>query len=639
MEFIPLLLVGAFFLYAWDCNRSSNLARASISTVCVLSGFSYLVWRATDTLIMSDVSIVEQAWIVFVWLAEVLVFVEVVIFFLIMSRTGTRSPQADAYEAMTDGWCPTVDIFIPTYNEPKDVLEKTIIGAKNVDWPNKQVWVLDDGKRDWLQDYCQQHNVGYLRRTVNNHAKAGNINHALQHTTGEFVCIFDADFVPYQNFIRRTVGFFREPDIGIVQTPQHFYNKDPIQTNLCIPDGFPDEQRLFFDDMANSRDSWGAAFCCGSCSIQRRAALDAVGGVPTESITEDLLSTLVMLRKGYRTIYLNERLSVGLSAESITAYFTQRERWGRGAIQSLFLESGPLGPGLTFIQRVLFFPTSWLIQAPTRIMLVFVPIMYLLFGFLPFHFTDIGQLIFYQMPMLLAFFLAMRWFAASKYIPLVNISTSLFTSFRLWPVIVASLINPFGVGFKVTPKGTGSVAGRVAEQYTFYIILTYIGLTIFGLFINVVPEWSVVKFDQFFPVAVFWALLNVLILLIASLLCFEGPRKRKEERFRIDEPVELRAGDHVTRGILLDLSLDGCGIKLSEPITRENIQVNIPGVGWVGLKPTNCTLTILAGTIECGSEQRDLIIAKMFSGKYNNAVLEVGSYKMIVKKLIHRALN
>lgn len=639
MEYVPGLLVLAFFLWAWDWPRTNNAARACVAVLCVALGANYLVWRITNTVFVPGASVLDQAWLLFVWVAEFLVFIEVCIFFLIMSRTSNRSPQADAYEVINDGWSPSVDIFIPTYNEPLDVLEKTIVGAKNVDWPNKNVWVLDDGRRDWLHDYCREHNVGYITRKDNSHAKAGNINNGLAKTSGEFVCVFDADFVPFKNFIRRTVGFFRDPAIGIVQTPQHFYNKDPIQTNLCIPEDVPDEQRLFFDEMANSRDAWDAAFCCGSCSIQRRAALEAVGGVPTESITEDLLSTLVMLRKGYRTIYLNERLSMGLAAESIHGYFTQRERWCRGAIQSLYLKEGPLGPGLTFLQRVLFFPTSWLVQAPTRIMLVFVPIMYLIFGYLPFHFTGIDQLLLYQVPVILAFFFAMRWFVGGKYIPFLNISTSLFTSFRMWPVIVTSLIKPFGVGFRVTPKGSISAAGRVAEKYTFFVILVYIMLTLLGMFINVVPEWGVVKFDQFFPVAVFWCLVNIVIMLITGLICFEGPRYRKEERFTINEPVEISAQGGNYRGMLKDLSVSGCRIELDTDVPCRDVRVNIPEVGWVAIELVRSGQGIVSGKLTYVSGQRDLVIAKLFSGKYSNAISEVRDYIGTAKKILNRALN
>ncbi|MCD8504629.1 MAG: glycosyltransferase [Burkholderiaceae bacterium] len=644
IDFLPLLLVVAIYLLFWDATKSRNSNRAFLSLISVVFGVTYLGWRLLETVVLPpELGWANQAWTIGLWLVEVLAFIEVGIFLLIMSRTNERSAQADALSKRKRDPSPAVDIFIPTYNEPIDVLEKTIIGAQNIDWPNKKVWVLDDGRRDWLRDYCSGRHVGYLTRPDNAHAKAGNLNHALANTSGEFVCIFDADFVPFPGFVQRTIGFFDDPSVGIVQTPQHFYNKDPIQTNLSISQDYPDEQRLFFDEMAASRDAWDAAFCCGSCSIQRRAALDVVGGVPTESITEDLLSTLVMLRQGYKTLYLNERLSMGLAAESIQGFFVQRERWCRGAIQSLFLPSGPLGPGLNAIQRILFFPTSWLIQYTVRIMLILIPIVYLLTGMIPFYFTSIGDLVFFQAPVFLAFFLNMRWLVGGKYMPLVSVAASVFASFRMFPTVVASLIKPFGTPFKVTPKGSSSVSGRGAELFTFYQILVVIGLTVAGLLINVQLETAVIRFDEFYPIAVFWSAFNLMVLVLAALLCFEGPRFRREERFDVHETVELELNDTQIEGELVDASVDGCKIQLvsawwSEALPPTMI-ANIPEVGAVRLKPIRVNRGAIAATFEYDSGQRDLMIAKLFSGRYRNQVVDVSGFATILARLWRRAFG
>lgn len=640
--FIPLVLVAVIYLLLWDSAKSSNRTRVTLSLLSVVLGVAYLAWRAIETVYLPpEFGWINQAWVVLLWLVEVLAFIEVGTFLLIMSRTNERSAQADILAQRVREPVPSVDVFIPTYNEPIDVLEKTIIGAKRIDWPNKKVWVLDDARRDWLRDYCDSQGVGYLTRPDNAHAKAGNLNHALTKTDGEFVCVFDADFVPFPGFVRRTIGFFDDPTVGIVQTPQHFYNKDPIQTNLSISQDYPDEQRLFFDEMAACRDAWDAAFCCGSCSIQRRAALEAVGGVPTDSITEDLLSTLVMLRKGYRTLYLNERLSMGLAAESIQGFFVQRERWCRGAIQSLFLPSGPLGPGLTAIQRLLFFPTSWLIQYTVRIMLILIPIVYLLTGLIPFYFTSINDLIFFQAPVFLAFFLNMRWLVGGKYMPLVSVAASVFASFRMFPTVVASLIKPFGTPFKVTPKGSSSVSGRGAELFTFYQILVAIGLTVAGLLLNVQAETAVILFDEFYPIAVFWSAFNLLVLVLASLLCFEGPRFRREERFEVDEPIALEFDGQTLEGQLVDASVDGCKIQLDSnwwsTELPQTMRADIADVGSVMLKPIRVNRGAIAAVFDYAPGQRDQMIAKLFSGRYRNQVVDASGFGTILKRLWHRA--
>lgn len=637
MDYIPLLLVTGFFLWVWDAPRTNIKLRQMVCLLPVLLCLQYLTWRLISTVWpQSDDSALAQSWIWGVWGVEVLACIEVAVFLLIMSRTNTRSEQADQHRMPTP--LPAVDIFIPTYNEPLDVLEKTIVAAAAVDYPHKTVWVLDDGRRDWLRTFCKEMGVRYLTRADNQHAKAGNMNHALTHAKGQFIAVFDADFVPSRNFIRRTLGFFSDPAIGIVQTPQHFYNKDPIQTNLGLMHIYPDEQRLFFDQMAASRDAWQAAFCCGSCSIMRRQAVDAIGGIPTQSITEDLLTTLVMLRKGYQTIYLNEQLSMGLAAESIEGFFVQRERWCRGAIQSLFLNAGPLGPGLSAMQRILFFPTSWLTQYTVRLMLIAIPLAYLLLGWLPFHFTDTADMVFYQLPVFLSFFLAMRWLVGGHFSPLVSGPVGLFSSFRLGPTVVASLIKPFGKPFKVTPKGSDAANGRQVDFFSLGLILVCMGLTLMGLLLNVVPELAVVPHDEFFPIAMFWSMLNVITLGLAALLCFEGPRLRKEERFLLAEAgiAHDGAADYMVQ--IIDASVDGC--KLAMPQTdgvifkQGTASLTVQDVGRVMIRPVRQNPSHLAATFEYDSKaQRNAMICKLFSGRYTTVTPATSSTKQLISSL------
>jgi cellulose synthase (UDP-forming) len=644
MDYIPLLLVAAFFLLVWDAPRHQIKTRRMVCLIPALLCLQYLSWRLFSTVWPdNEDSAWAQTWIWGVWGIEVLAFIEVAVFLLIMSRTNTRSEEANQHQMPSP--LPEVDIFIPTYNEPLDVLEKTIVAAAAVDYPHKTVWVLDDGKRDWLRTFCEDTGgVRYLTRADNAHAKAGNMNHALTHAKGQFIAVFDADFVPSKNFIRRTLGFFSDPAIGIVQTPQHFYNKDPIQTNLGLMQIYPDEQRLFFDQMAASRDAWQAAFCCGSCSIMRRQAVDAVGGIPTQSITEDLLTTLVMLRKGYQTIYLNERLSMGLAAESIEGFFVQRERWCRGAIQSLFLKAGPLGPGLSVVQRILFFPTSWLTQYAVRLMLIAIPLAYLLLGWLPFHFTDAADMVFYQLPVFLSFFLAMRWLVGGHFSPLVSGPAGVFASFRLAPTVVASLIKPFGKPFRVTPKGSDAANGARVEFFSLGMILLCMGLTLLGLLLNVVPELAVVPHDEFFPIAMFWSMLNVVTLGLAALLCFEGPRLRKEERFLMAESAIAHDGETQVAVNIIDASVDGC--KLALPSTGHGLfqkgtaSLTVAGVGRVKIHPVRQNATHLAATFEYDSKaQRNAMICKLFSGEHTTVAPASSSTRQLMSSLWEKTFH
>ncbi len=641
----PLLLVLGLFALLWDIPRDHPRVRLVVTLVPALLLVPYLVWRVGSTLQATDAQGWQaQAWIWAVGLIELLALLEVGTFLLIMSRINTRSAQADAADGAAVLGQPEVDVFIPTYNEPLDVLEKTILGAQAIDYPNKTVWVLDDGRRDWLQAYCARQGVCYLTRPDNKHAKAGNLNHALQHARGAFVAVFDADFVPSRGFIRRTLGLFVDDTVGIVQTPQHFYNKDPIQTNLGLMQDYPDEQRLFFDQMAASRDAWDASFCCGSCSIMRRQALDAAGGIPTESITEDLLTTLVMLRQGYRTVYLNERLSMGLAAESIEGFFVQRERWCRGAIQSLFLRWGPLGPGLTPMQRLLFFPTSWLTQYFVRLFLLLIPLVYLLLGLMPLQFTEAGDLVRFQLPLMAGLFLATRWLVGSHYVPLVSVPASIFASFRLAPTVIASLIKPFGKPFRVTPKGSMSVGGRQVDSVTLTPILITLGLTLLGLLINVTPELAVVPFTEFFPIAVFWSGLNVFALALAALLCIEGPRLRREERFVLREPAVMQWGGRSLPVELVDASVDGFHLRSDKPLPEwpavaDAMTLIVQDVGEVALSTVRRWPNGCSGRFVMSDAQRDAMIRKLFSGDYSNHVERVQSWRTLLRRLWAKAVG
>ena len=308
-------------------------------------------------------------------------------------------------------------------------------------------------------------------------------------TSADFVAIFDADFIPQRNFLMRTIGFFADPSIGVVQVPHAFYNYDPTQSSLALQKALPDDQRFFFDAVMPSRDGWNAAFCCGSNSVTRRAALRRVGdALPTESITEDVLFSITLLRNGYITRYLCERLAIGLAPEGLKAFFVQRRRWARGAMQILYLAAGPLGRDLTLMQRLLFLPTHWLSQSLMLVLVIVAPLVFLWTGVLPLVNVTTEAVLYYQLPMVLAVAGGIWAFAPRQYFPFAAQVHGTFQSFKILPTVLVTIAKPFGHVFKVTPKGVGAKKSDY-DRAIFWTAASLMALTILGLVINTLPEW------------------------------------------------------------------------------------------------------------------------------------------------------
>ncbi|PDT53212.1 MULTISPECIES: glycosyltransferase [Sinorhizobium] len=646
----PTLLVIAFFLLGpSNWSRHQSWARATACAFVAAVALRYIVWRFTETVLPYPNDGANFYWVWFVFIVELLAFSEVVLFLILMSRYIDRSVEVDelarSFFARPESELPSVDIFIPTYNEPLDVLERTIVGALALDYPKDKlaVYVLDDGRRDWLRTFCEGRGAIHVTRTDNAHAKAGNMNNGLRVSSGDFIAVFDADFVPYRRFLRRTLPFFLDETIGIVQTPQHFFNVDPVQSNLGLESIWPDEQRLFFDEIAPSRDGWDVSFCCGSCSIARRTAVDMIGGFPTESITEDLLTTLSMLNKGYKTRYLNERLSMGLAAENLTGYFVQRERWCQGGIQTLYLHNGPLrGPGLSLFQRIMFLPMSWLVQYLVRFAVLLVPIVYLWSGALPLYFTNVADYVSNQIPLLTAYFLLMLWLAPTRYLPLVSTAVGTFATFRMLPTVLSSLVRPFGKPFKVTPKGSGNEANQF-DAYTFTWIAAFIVVTAAGLLINIVPETAHIE-GSFSTIAALWSGLNVVVLVIASLICFEKPR-RLLQAFKLDEAADVDG----SAGRLVSLSLDKAVVAVPTETRFKSTRVTLNLEGFAPLQAELKQVTQRRGDISRSGDQRryylhlhfdlrgferDKMIIKLYTGNYSQEVPDIDKVAVSVNLML-----
>lgn len=634
--YLPLLYVlgiGWLLPKDWRDRPQKQMIETAIILALAVIVARYLYWRFTVTVWPVEGLNAQSVFVWTLFIVECVSWLDATALFMALARRVNRSPEADQGEARlraTDpDALPDVDIFIATYNEDLDVLEKTIIGAINLDWPRDRlhIHVLDDGRRDWLRDYCAEMGINHITRDNNAHAKAGNINAAITRTSAEFILVLDADFVPQWNFLYRAIGLFEDPKVGIVQIPHNFFNADPMQNNLRITATLPDDQRLFFDAIMPGRDGWDCAFCCGSNGIIRRSAIMAAGGgLPTGSITEDMLLTMVMLRQGFITRYLNERLAVGLAAESLQAFFVQRTRWARGAMQILFLKEGPFGPGLGPVQRLLFLPTHWLTQSLSQLAAMATPAIYLWTGLLPLINADLESVLSYQATAILGTITALRLLCPGQYHPLASSVHGVLQAFRLLPTVVVTLFKPFGHAFKVTPKGRSAADGVHVDGFTVRLALGIVLMTGLGLLMNSSYNLRVIEGGSLVPVVAFWSVWNMVVLVIVSTIAITPPMARAEERFPMDEVCRLQTEHEIWSGDIRDLSLNGISLRPHRNFNAAPLPVGawlVVDIAGVGAVPAVVRRQIRDGAgcqfLLDNPEVRRRLIRRLFSEGLDNS--------------------
>ena len=257
---------------------------------------------------------------------------------------------------------PDVDVLVPVYDEPVDVVEPTIAAARRMRGARVHVWLLDDGARDEMRAMASRQGAGYLRRKHRSGAKAGNINHALRRTRSRIVVVLDCDHVPQQRFLQATLGHLAGPDVAFVQTPQCYANAGTGELAAAAWS----QQALFFGAIARGKDGHNAMFCCGTNVVFRREALEDVGGFPEGSVTEDFELSIKLHERGWRSAYVPEVLALGLGPEDMASYVGQQHRWARGclgAMGAVMRARLPLRVRLQYLLSCSYFLTGWTVLA------------------------------------------------------------------------------------------------------------------------------------------------------------------------------------------------------------------------------------------------------------------------------------
>ncbi|SEI81790.1 cellulose synthase (UDP-forming) [Azotobacter beijerinckii] len=522
----------------------------------------YLYWRTTETLVFSNG--LEAFLGIGLYLAEIYAWLILMLGYF-QSIMPLKRPVHPLPEDISR-W-PTVDVYIPTYNESLDVVQDTVLAAQNIDYPadKLRVYLLDDGRRPEFGAFAAAAGAGYIARSDNRHAKAGNLNNALGRTDGELICIFDCDHVSTRAFLQATVGLFlHDPRLALVQTPHHFYSEDPFERNLSTGQEVPNEGELFYGPVQQGNDFWNAAFFCGSCAVIRRSALEEIDGFAVETVTEDAHTALKLQRRGWNTAFLAVPLAAGLATERLAQHIGQRMRWARGMTQIFRRDNPLLGGGLRLPQRLCYLNAMMHFQfALPRIVFLSAPIAYLMLG-QNIIAASASAVFAYAFPHLAhAIVTNARIQGQHRHSFWGEIYETVLAFHILKPTLV-TLLDPTRGKFNVTDKG--HLLDR--SFFDFELVKPQLGaavLLLLAIAVGLIQHYWIDWFPsdpQVLALNVAWSLFNLIILLAAAAVAMESRQLRGATRQELKLPAILHFDSGRSRQAeTLDISMSGLKVR------------------------------------------------------------------------------
>lgn len=550
-------------------RRRGRAATLVLMVLSVLVSTRYIYWRVTDSVaIGADYrSFADSFFAIGLIFAEFYAYLVLLLGYFQVLWPLSRKPVPMPEDLSL--W-PSVDLYIPTYNEPLKVVKPTVLAALSVDWPRDKlrVYVLDDGRRPEFRAFCEEVGVTHLTRADSRHAKAGNLNRAMKKTEGEFIAIFDCDHVPTRSFLQVTLGWFlKDPRLGMLQTPHHFFSPDPFERNLGTFRSVPNEGELFYGLLQDGNDFWNATFFCGSCAVLRRTALEEVGGVAVETVTEDAHTALKMHRRGWNTAYINLPQAAGLATESLSAHVGQRIRWARGMAQVFRIDNPLFGKGLNLGQRLCYVNAMLhFFYGLPRLVFLTAPLSYLFFEA---HIIQASALLIlaYAAPSIaLANLTNSRVQGRFRHSFWAEVYETVLATYILMPTTLA-LINPKLGKFNVTAKG-----GMIENEYFDrdiakpYVVLLLLNLFGFAIGVMRFLEWNTHELDTVL-LTMAWTVYNMIILGAALSVAWESRQVRRYIRVRNQLPARLRVQGQSFPATTADISEGGTALDLLAPLT------------------------------------------------------------------------
>ncbi|MBA4687369.1 MAG: glycosyltransferase [Candidatus Galacturonibacter soehngenii] len=530
----------------------------------ILSSVIYILWRTFRTLPF-QYGIISTICGISLLIVEIIGFFEMVVHFSQLSNIYIpKRPEIEPSKY------PDVDVFISTYNEPPELLYKTINACLHMDYPDKSkvhIYLCDDGHREEMGVLARKMGVTHLVRDTHQFAKAGNLNHALSVTSSPYIVTFDADMMPRHNFLTNCMPYLLgEEKVGFLQTPQTFYNPDLFQYNLYSEDRIPNEQDYFYRDVQVMRNASNTVIYGGTNTILSREALEAAGGFYTGVITEDFATGMVIQSKGYQCYAINESYACGMAPEDLKSLIKQRQRWARGCIQTgrkvniLFQKGLNLNQKLSYLTSI----TYWY-GALKRFIYIMSPILYAVFNVIVVKCT-LWEILLFWLPMYLLNNTTLRLLSGNiRNTRLTNIyETILFPS-----LLPAVLLETFGISqrkFVVTKKDSKQKLSGSGVWYRFkqsILLFVLLGFSVLGLTKCVIETFRMGT--PMYVVIMFWLLVNLFNLLMALFFMFGRQPHRQFERFDVEVDCLITYGNRMIRTKTVNISEKGISVALNFP--------------------------------------------------------------------------
>lgn len=503
-------LVGLFGIIfgLYVLAKRNNKIKPFFSKLTLAFLVVYLIWRLFYT-IPND-GVISLTFGLILYVAEFIgLFVYGFFIYLFSNKLSKDSVRVHYDE---EPFQPSVAAFICTYNEDNKLVIATALAVKALRYPNKKIYICDDGHREELKELAEKYHIGYLTREGNENAKAGNINYALSQTSSDLILLLDADFIVKKNIIYEAIDYFRNPKVALIQYPQTFYNKDPFQ---LLRKSFYNEQELFmrFLEPALSREN--ALIHIGTNAIIRRSALEEIGGVPTKSITEDMATGMLLQNAGYETIFINKAYALGITPYTARELSSQRTRWAQGTKQIFDHFKPRKFKGLSRMQKLCYY-NSYLYWFTSfqKIIFLLAPTLFMVFDIFIVR-SNNNQLLLFFLPPFVMISLSFR-----LYVPKIrNLTTSHIYDCFVAPIHTRALIKEFFHSekkFKVTKK-------ELVDSQSFDWRTVFPHMLLFGwiAFASIVALYRLYRgegYETGYIVTLLWSVYNLYGLFYAILI-------------------------------------------------------------------------------------------------------------------------